>query len=148
MAYTRRIRMTMLAALALAALASAASAQQRTYYDAHGNRIGTTTTDSQGSTTLRDASGRTTGRTSTDSQGTTTIYDARGRNVWQLPHTHNSARSTMQAQQFIVLLHKLYSSRICDLLPSSRPPTILTQGSHGWRRLINAVHLEGDSRPA
>jgi YD repeat-containing protein len=71
---------TILAALALAALASAAQAQQRSYYDARGNRIGSATTDSQGTVTNTDARGRVISReTTTGNQ--TTIYDAGGRNV-------------------------------------------------------------------
>ena len=58
MAYTRRVRMTIIAALALAALATAASAQQRTYYDASGKSLGRSTTDSQGTVTNTDSRGK------------------------------------------------------------------------------------------
>jgi len=71
-----------IAALALATMTLmtvAASAQQRTFYDNAGRNVGSASTDSNGSTTLRDNMGRTTGRTATDSQGTTTFYDAAGR---------------------------------------------------------------------
>jgi len=71
---------TAIAAL-LAVLATHASAQSRQFYDASGRRIGSASTDSQGTTTFYDASGRVTGRSSKDSAGTTTIYDASGRAV-------------------------------------------------------------------
>ena len=39
-----------------------ASAQQRRYYDSRGNSVGTSSTDSQGTTTTRDSRGNTVGR--------------------------------------------------------------------------------------
>ncbi|WP_187387841.1 hypothetical protein [Bradyrhizobium sp.] len=68
------------ALLALAMMTAAASAQQRSFYDASGRRIGSATTDSQGTTTFYDARGRVVGRQAT-SGNTTTVYDAGGRNV-------------------------------------------------------------------
>jgi YD repeat-containing protein len=69
-----------LAAL-VAVLASGASAQSsRAFYDASGRRIGSATTDSQGTTTLRDERGRVISR-ETATGNVTTIYDARSRNV-------------------------------------------------------------------
>jgi YD repeat-containing protein len=72
----------LLALLTFAMMTGAASAQQqRTYYDARGNSLGRSTTDSQGTVTNYDARGRVISRAQTDSQGTTTVYDAGGRNV-------------------------------------------------------------------
>ena len=69
---------TIIAAL-LAVLATAASAQQR-FYDSRGRSVGTSSTDSSGTTTNYDSRGRVISReTTTENQ--TTIYDARGRNV-------------------------------------------------------------------
>jgi YD repeat-containing protein len=70
----------LLALLTLALMTGAASAQQRTFYDARGNVVGRSSTDSQGSTTNYDARGKVISREST-SGNTTTIYDAGGRNV-------------------------------------------------------------------
>ena len=71
----------LLALLTLAMMTGAASAQlQRTFYDAGGNVVGRSSTDSQGSTTNYDARGNVTGRSST-SGNTTTVYDPAGRNV-------------------------------------------------------------------
>lgn len=67
-------------ALAIALLTTAASAQSRRFYDASGKSVGTSSTDSQGTTTFYDASGRVTGRSS-KSGDTTTIYDSTGRSV-------------------------------------------------------------------
>jgi len=58
-----------------------AQAQQAVIYGPNGNRVGTVTTDSQGSKTIYGAGGTVTGRTATDRQGTTTVYDGAGRNV-------------------------------------------------------------------
>jgi YD repeat-containing protein len=68
------------ALIALALITGAASAQQRTLYDASGNVVGRSATDSQGTVTNYDSRGRVVSREST-SGGTTTIYDDRGRNV-------------------------------------------------------------------
>jgi YD repeat-containing protein len=73
---------TILAAL-LAVLASEASAQSRRFYDASGRSLGTSSTDSQGTTTNYDSSGRVISRETTTGN-TTTIYDARGRNVGRI----------------------------------------------------------------
>jgi YD repeat-containing protein len=62
------------ALLALAMMTAAASAQQRSFYDASGRRIGSATTDSSGTVTNYDARGKVITRE-------TTIYDASGRNV-------------------------------------------------------------------
>jgi len=66
--------------LIIALFASAATAQQRTIYDARGNVVARTATDSQGSTTTYDAAGRVVGRTAT-SGSTTNVYDAGGRHI-------------------------------------------------------------------
>jgi YD repeat-containing protein len=68
----------LLALLTLAMMTGAASAQQRTFYDASGKRIGSATTDSQGTVTTYDSRGRIVSRES-PSGNTTTIYDAGGR---------------------------------------------------------------------
>jgi YD repeat-containing protein len=70
----------LLALLMLAMMSGAASAQQRTFYDASGKRIGSATTDSQGTVTNYDARGKVIGRETT-SGNTTTVCDAGGRNV-------------------------------------------------------------------
>jgi YD repeat-containing protein len=71
----------LLTLLTLAMMTGAASAQlQRTFFDAGGNVVGRSSTDSQGSTTNYDARGNVTGRSST-SGNTTTVYDPAGRNV-------------------------------------------------------------------
>jgi YD repeat-containing protein len=70
----------LLALLALALLTGAASAQQRTYYNAGGNVVGRSSTDSQGTVTNYDARGKVISRETT-SGNQTTIYDAGGRNV-------------------------------------------------------------------
>ena len=62
------------------ALATEASAQSRQFYDSAGKRIGSATTDSQGTVTNYDARGRVISRESTTGN-TTTVYDASGRNV-------------------------------------------------------------------
>jgi YD repeat-containing protein len=67
-------------ALTLSLFATAASAQSQRYYDASGKSVGTSSTDSQGTTTFYDSTGRVTGRAS-KSGDTTTIYDPSGRNV-------------------------------------------------------------------
>jgi YD repeat-containing protein len=67
-------------ALALAALTGSASAQQRTFYDARGNVVGRSSTNSQGTTTNYDRSGRIISRETT-SGNRTTVYDASGRSV-------------------------------------------------------------------
>ena len=71
---------SLLALLTLTLTTGAASAEQRTFYDARGNVIGRTSTDSGGATTLHDGRGKVISREST-SGNTTTIYDAGGRNV-------------------------------------------------------------------
>ncbi|WP_354130438.1 MULTISPECIES: hypothetical protein [unclassified Bradyrhizobium] len=81
----------LLALLTLALMTGAASAQspdlsrgttgqQRTIYDARGNVVGRSATDSQGTVTTHDARGRVVSREST-SGNTTTVYDSGGRNV-------------------------------------------------------------------
>ena len=71
---------TTIVATLLAVLAAEASAQSRQFYDSAGKRIGSATTDSQGTTTNYDARGKVISRETT-SGNTTTIYDAGGRNV-------------------------------------------------------------------
>ena len=71
---------TILLALLAMALAAEASAQSRQFYDSAGKRIGSATTDSQGTVTNYDARGRVISRETT-SGNTTTVYDDRGRNV-------------------------------------------------------------------
>jgi len=44
---------------------AASAQQQRTYYNARGNSLGRSTTDSQGTTTVYDAGGRNVGRFTT-----------------------------------------------------------------------------------
>ena len=66
------------AQLALALMTGAALAQQRTTYDARGNLVGRSATDSQGTTTNYDSRGNVISREST-SGNTTTVYDAGGR---------------------------------------------------------------------
>jgi YD repeat-containing protein len=80
---TTRMTKILLALLAVAMLTGTASAQQRTFYDARGNIVGRSSTDSQGTTTNYDSRGRVISREST-SGNTTTIYDASGRNVGSL----------------------------------------------------------------
>ena len=46
---------TLLALLTSAMMTGAASAQQRTFYDSHGNVVGRSATDSQGTLTTTDA---------------------------------------------------------------------------------------------
>jgi YD repeat-containing protein len=67
----------MLAALALPA---APQTQQRVY-DSAGRSVGTTSTDSAGTTRYYDERGRSLGTSSTDSAGTTRYYDPRGRTL-------------------------------------------------------------------
>jgi YD repeat-containing protein len=66
--------------LALAMMTGAASAQQRTLYEARGNVVGRSATDSSGATINYDARGKVISR-ETSSGSTTTVYDAGGRNV-------------------------------------------------------------------
>ena len=66
--------------LALAIMTGAASAQQRTFYDARGNVVGRSATDSSGAVMNYDARGKVITREST-SGNQTTIYDSSGRNV-------------------------------------------------------------------
>jgi YD repeat-containing protein len=68
-----------LLALVLATLTSQASGQQGTLYDARGNVVTRSATDSSGTVTNYDAQGKVISREST-SRNTTTIYDAGGRN--------------------------------------------------------------------
>jgi YD repeat-containing protein len=75
--------MKILLALLLAVLASEASAQSNRFYDPSGKSLGTSSTDSQGTTTFYDSSGRVTGRAS-KSGDTTTVYDERGRNAGKI----------------------------------------------------------------
>jgi YD repeat-containing protein len=70
----------LLALLTFAMMTGAASAQQRTFYDSAGKRIGSASTDSAGTTTNYDSRGRVISRKTTTGN-TTTIYDAGGRNV-------------------------------------------------------------------
>jgi YD repeat-containing protein len=70
----------LLALLTLAMMTGAASAQQRTFYDASGKRIGSATTDSSGTVTNYDSRGRVIIR-ETKTGNTKTVYDASGRNV-------------------------------------------------------------------
>ena len=72
--------MTKLALLAFALMTGAASAQSKTFYDARGNVVGRSSTDSSGSVTNYDSRGRVISRESTNGNRTT-IYDASGRNV-------------------------------------------------------------------
>jgi len=69
------------AAALLAVLAAEASAQSRAFYDSSGRRIGSASTDSQGTVTNHDARGKVISRESTSGTGTNTVYDASGRNV-------------------------------------------------------------------
>jgi YD repeat-containing protein len=62
---------TIIAALALVALTAAASAQQRTFYDARGNVVGRSSTDSSGTTTNYDARGKVISRETTTGNRTT-----------------------------------------------------------------------------
>jgi YD repeat-containing protein len=55
----------LLALLTVAMTTAAASAEQRTLYDARGNVVGRSATDSQGTTTIYDASGRNVGGVTT-----------------------------------------------------------------------------------
>jgi YD repeat-containing protein len=74
--------MKILLTLLVVALTSQAHAQQRTFYDARGNVVGRTATDSQGTTKVYDAGGRVVGHES-KSGDTKTIYDSSGRKVGQ-----------------------------------------------------------------
>jgi YD repeat-containing protein len=62
--------------LTLAMMTGAAMAEQRTFFDAGGNVVGRSATDSQGTTTNYDAKGKVVSREST-SGNTTTVYDDR-----------------------------------------------------------------------
>jgi YD repeat-containing protein len=73
-------KMIPLALLVLAITSDAATAQSRTFYDARGNVVGRSATDSSGTVTNYDSRGNVIGREST-SGNQTTVYDARGRNV-------------------------------------------------------------------
>jgi YD repeat-containing protein len=73
-------KMIPLALLVLAMTTGAALAPQRTFYDARGNVVGRSATDSQDTTTTYDPRGNVVARESTTGS-TTTIYDASGRNV-------------------------------------------------------------------
>jgi YD repeat-containing protein len=64
----------------LVAMTGAALAQRRTFYDARGNVVGRSTTDSSGKVTTYDPRGNVVARESTTGN-TTTVYDARGRNI-------------------------------------------------------------------
>jgi len=77
---TNPISKILLTLLTLAMTTGAASAQQRSFYDASGKRIGSASTDSQGTTTNYDSRGKVISRESTTGNQTT-IYDAGGRNV-------------------------------------------------------------------
>ena len=70
----------LLALLTLALMTGAASAQQRTIYDAGGNVVGRSSTDSSGTTTNYDSRGKVITRETTTGNATT-VYDARGRDV-------------------------------------------------------------------
>jgi YD repeat-containing protein len=65
----------------LAVLATEATAQSRAFYDASGRRIGSASTDSQGTVTTYDDRGRVVSRASTSSSGVTTVYDRAGRTI-------------------------------------------------------------------
>ncbi len=65
--------------LTLALTTGAASAQQRTFYDASGKKIGSATNDSASTVTNYDA--RDVISRESASGNTTTVYDASGRNV-------------------------------------------------------------------
>jgi YD repeat-containing protein len=69
-----------LLAMSFTLATGAASTEQRTFYDARGNVVGRSATDSQGATTNYDARGKVISR-ETSSGNQTTIYDAAGRNV-------------------------------------------------------------------
>ena len=69
-----------LALLVLAMTTGAALAQSRTFYDARGNVVGRSATDSQGTVTTYDPRGNVVARESTTGS-MMTVYDARGRNV-------------------------------------------------------------------
>ena len=58
----RRITAAFALITLLGASVSGAQAQQRRYYDNRGNSVGTSSTDSQGTTTFRDSRGNTAGR--------------------------------------------------------------------------------------
>jgi YD repeat-containing protein len=75
---TNPVTKILLALLALATTTNAVSAQQRTLYDARGNVVGRSATDSGGTTTNYDARGKVISRESTTGKQTT-IYDASGR---------------------------------------------------------------------
>jgi YD repeat-containing protein len=77
---TNTMTKILLLLLTLAVMTGATSAQQRTLYDAGGNVVGRSATDSQGSTMNYDARGKVISREST-SGNTTTVYDAGGRNI-------------------------------------------------------------------
>ena len=67
------------ALLALALMTGAALAQQRTTYDARGNLVGRSATDSQGTTRRITIPEATSSAASSTSGNTTTVYDAGGR---------------------------------------------------------------------
>ena len=74
-------KIILLALLTLATMTGAAMAEQRTIYDAGGNVVGRSATDSAGTTTNYDARGRVISRETTNGNTRTTIYDASGRVV-------------------------------------------------------------------
>ena len=76
----RSLAKILLALLMLVLMAGAAPAQQRTFYDHSGKRVGSASADSQGTVTTYDASGRVVSRAITRGNQTT-IYDAGGRVV-------------------------------------------------------------------
>ena len=66
--------------LTIALMTGAASAQSKRFYDSSGRSVGTSATDSQGTTTFYDSKGKVIGREST-SGNTTTTFDASGRSI-------------------------------------------------------------------
>jgi hypothetical protein len=68
----------LLVATALVLAAAPAMAQQTRYYDARGNSLGTSSTNSGGQTRYYGSRGNSLGTSSTNSNGTTTFYDSRG----------------------------------------------------------------------
>ncbi|MDI3563235.1 hypothetical protein [Bradyrhizobium sp. Arg816] len=62
----------------LTGVTSAQSSQSKRYFDLSGRSGGTSSTDSQGTTTIYDARGKVIGRESSNSNATT-LYDVSGR---------------------------------------------------------------------
>jgi len=60
--------------------ACAQSSQSKRFYDATGRSVGTSSTDSQGTTTIYDSRGNVLGKES-KSGNSTTLYDAAGRKL-------------------------------------------------------------------